>query len=99
MSTPPGTSGRARGLAPVPTRGPGASTDLGLVTYRLLLGAYPPAFRAAYGREMAQLFRDQRRAAAVGDHPVLGFWAAVVWDVVRSAPALRLDALRARWRA
>lgn len=61
--------------------------------YRLLLRAYPPDFRAEYGREMVLLFRDQCRES---DVRTLGFWAAVIWDVARSAPALRLDAWRAR---
>lgn len=66
--------------------------------YRLLLRAYPPAFRAAYGREMLLLFRDQRRHRATDAGADARFWAAMLWDVARSAPALRLDALRARWR-
>jgi len=59
--------------------------------YRLLLRAYPPAFRAKYGREMVLLFRDQCRD---GDVRTLGFWAAVIWDIARSAPALRAEATR-----
>jgi hypothetical protein len=61
--------------------------------YRLLLRAYPPEFRAVYGREMMLLFRDQCRES---DVRTLGFWAAVMWDVARSAPALRVAAWRAR---
>jgi hypothetical protein len=62
--------------------------------YRLLLRAYPPPFRAAYGHEMMVVFRDQRRErAATGAR----FWAETVWDVARSAPALRAEAWRARW--
>jgi hypothetical protein len=61
--------------------------------YRLLLRAYPAAFRAAYGREMVLAFRDQRRETGASG---VRFWAAVVWDVARSAPALRVEALRAR---
>src|SRR5436190_15343258 len=59
--------------------------------YRLLLRAYPPAFRAEYGREMVLVFRDQCRD---GDVRTLGFWVRVLWDVVRSAPALRAEATR-----
>lgn len=62
--------------------------------YRLLLRAYPGGFRAAYGREMALAFRDQRRE--VGARGVR-FWGAMVWDVARSAPALRVEVLRAWW--
>jgi hypothetical protein len=59
--------------------------------YRLLLRAYPPAFRAEYGREMVLVFRDQCRD---GDVRTLGFWMRVLWDIVRSAPALRAEATR-----
>ena len=63
-------------------------------TYRLLLRAYPEGFRSTYGREMEQVFRDQRREAAKCDARL---WAETMWDVVRSAPALRLEATRALW--
>jgi hypothetical protein len=63
--------------------------------YRALLRAYPAAFRAEYGREMTQLFRDQYRE---GDASPPAFWLTVVWDVARSAPALRVEAWRARGR-
>src|SRR6266571_3381953 len=59
--------------------------------YRLLLRAYPPDFRAEYEREMVLLFRDQCRES---DVRTIGFWAAVIWDVARSAPALRAEAWR-----
>jgi|SRR3954463_1077695 cation transport ATPase len=62
--------------------------------YRFLLRAYPDEFRSAYGREMEQLFRDQRRDAA---DSAVRLWAETVWDVVRSAPALRIEGARARW--
>ncbi|HET7457948.1 MAG TPA: hypothetical protein VFJ74_09850 [Gemmatimonadaceae bacterium] len=62
-------------------------------TYRMLLRAYPARFRAAYGREMVLVFRDrQREAGAAGAR----FWSEMIWDVARSAPALRLDEWRAR---
>lgn len=61
--------------------------------YRLLLHAYPPDFRAEYGREMMRLFRDQCQES---DVRTVGFWAAVICDVARSAPALRAAAWRAR---
>src|SRR5256885_8084958 len=57
--------------------------------YELLLRAYPPDFRAEYGREMVLLFRDQCRER---DVRTVGFWAAVIWDVARSAPAVRAEA-------
>lgn len=61
--------------------------------YCLLLRAYPRAFRAEYGREMMQLFRDQRRLRDAG---IVGFWMHLVWDVARSAPVLRIEAWRAQ---
>lgn len=61
--------------------------------YRALLLAYPAEFRAAYGREMSLAFRDCRREHHTSD---ARFWCAILLDVIRSAPALRLDALRAR---
>ena len=60
--------------------------------YRLLLRAYPPDFRAEYGREMVLLFRDQCRES---DVRTVRFWAMVLSDVARSAPALRAAAWRA----
>jgi len=63
--------------------------------YRLLLRAYPLAFRAEYEREMLLLFRDQCRESDVRS---LGFWAKVFYDVARSAPALRMEAWRQNTR-
>ena len=63
--------------------------------YRLLLRAYPPEFRAEYGREMVLLFRDQCRESNVR---TFGFWAAVIWDLARSAPTLRAEAWCMRGR-
>jgi hypothetical protein len=63
--------------------------------YRVILRAYPDAFRAEYEREMTQLFLDQWRE---GGGDVLHFWTNVVWDLVRSAPPLRVEAWRARGR-
>ena len=63
--------------------------------YRLLLRAYPPEFRAEYEREMVLLFRDQCLESE-SDVRTLGFWMAVLGDVVRSAPALRVAAWRGR---
>ncbi|HEX6966421.1 MAG TPA: hypothetical protein VF166_11515 [Gemmatimonadaceae bacterium] len=62
--------------------------------YALLLRAYPSEFREAYGREMLQLFRDQRREVGVRG---MRFWSAILWDVARSAPALQLDSFRGQW--
>ncbi len=63
--------------------------------YRVILRVYPDAFRDEYEREMTQLFADQWRE---GGGDVLHFWMNVAWDLVRSAPALRVEAWRARDR-
>jgi hypothetical protein len=62
--------------------------------YRLLLRAYPRTFRMAYEDEMVLVFREQRCERSA---PGAGFWLEIVWDVARSAPALRVEAWRARW--
>ena len=62
--------------------------------YQLLLLAYPGTFRSVYGREMTLVFRDQCRAARTRG---VSFWTAIIWDVARSAPALRLEVSRALW--
>jgi hypothetical protein len=64
--------------------------------YALLLRAYPARFRAAYGREMLLVVRDQRRERGPGG---AGLWLEILLDVARSAPPLRLDDARARWTA
>jgi len=62
--------------------------------YALLLRAYPAGFREAYGREMLQLFRDQRREVGARG---MRFWSAILWDVACSAPELQLQSFRGRW--
>ena len=60
--------------------------------YGLLLRAYPAEFRGAYGREMLLVFRAMvrdRGAAAPG------LWMETIADVARTAPSLRVEALRA----
>lgn len=64
--------------------------------YALLLRAYPADFRRAYAREMTLVFRDVMRVAGASR---ISCWMAIVADVARSAPALRAEALRARWNA
>jgi hypothetical protein len=59
--------------------------------YAVLLRAYPAAFRKAFGREMANSFRDLCREA---DGATVGFWLFVLGDLLRSAPALQLEEVR-----
>jgi hypothetical protein len=56
--------------------------------YRLVLGAYPAAFRRAYGREMASLFRDccrehYRQRGLVG---LLPLWGRALTDLATNLP-------------
>lgn len=62
--------------------------------YRMLLRAYPAGFRATFGAEMIQAFRDLRRENRAGG---VRFWAPMIWDVARSAPAQRVAAMRESW--
>jgi hypothetical protein len=57
--------------------------------YRALLLACPPAFRKAYGAEMAQVFRTSCREAgrASGAAGVLRLWAPALLDLVVTALA------------
>jgi hypothetical protein len=61
--------------------------------YVWLLAAYPPGFRAEYGREMTRVFRDRRREVELSKGSMAGFWAEIVADVARSAVPLCLEAL------
>jgi hypothetical protein len=69
----------------------GASADERV--YRALLRAYPRRFREEYGHALLGAFRDRRRDAHEGRARL---WPDILLDLARSAPALRVDALRAR---
>ena len=64
--------------------------------YGLLLRLYPTAFRAEFGEEMSQLFRDLRRTAVKSGGSDTLFWSRILWDLVRSAPAQHVEARRRR---
>jgi hypothetical protein len=54
--------------------------------YRLLLYAYPAAFRREYGPQMVQLFRDTRRDAYRQNGSLgRGFWMPILTDLMRTA--------------
>jgi putative ABC transport system permease protein len=58
--------------------------------YRLLLRAYPPAFRERFGAAMQQAFRDRHHAAAArGSAAVAGLFVRTLVDVAANASALR----------
>lgn len=58
--------------------------------YQLILRAYPRAFRARYAQQMTLIFRDLRRER----ESAVCFWLGVLWDAMRSAPAVRLEMWR-----
>jgi hypothetical protein len=64
-------------------------------TFQVLLRMYPADFRAEYGREMTLAFGDLRRQR--DEAHGARFWVHLLWDVGKSAPALRVEAFRARW--
>lgn len=57
--------------------------------YRLLLYAYPAPFRRDFGREMAQLFRDDARDTLQRHGPVAlaGLWLLTIFDLLKTALA------------
>jgi hypothetical protein len=61
--------------------------------FRLLLRVYPAKFRSEYAREMTLVFRDECRSS---DATAAGFWAAMVWDVARSALSMWVEEFSAR---
>jgi hypothetical protein len=74
-------------------RAPGNAADqMPVRVYRVLLRAYPAAFRREYGREMTLVFRDQQRDSGSR----VRFWVDLACDVLRSAPIARAEAFRAR---
>jgi len=64
---------------------------------RLLILAYPAEFRAEFGTEMAQAFRDQCRKmrAQRGMRGLVAFWFDALTDVLLSAPGEQIEVL---WR-
>jgi putative ABC transport system permease protein len=64
--------------------------------YRLLLRAYPAAFRARFGRDLEELFADLYRSRAAGRsrQRLALFWWHVALDTVRSGLAERLQRQR-----
>jgi hypothetical protein len=66
-----------------------------LRAYRLLVYAYPAAFRRTFGEEMWQVFRDSyEEASARGPTAVALLWLRVGADLLRSALPERIYAMR-----
>lgn len=64
-----------------------------------MLRAYPREFRLEYGSDMTQLFRDCyrdiQRASLIS---AIAFWRHMIWDVIRTAPLERWEALGRRYK-
>jgi hypothetical protein len=74
-------------------------TSTAVRVYRLLLKAYPPAFRAAYARDLEQLFADVWRAESARGGGLRRFarvWGWALRDTLTSAPAERINAMRSK---
>jgi hypothetical protein len=67
--------------------------------FQLMLLAYPREFRLEYGSDMTQLFRDCyrdiQRASLIS---AIAFWRRMIWDVIRTAPLERWEALGRRYK-
>lgn len=73
---------------------PLATLNWATQVYRLLLRGYPSAFRAEYGTQMAQLFRDCYLAESrLGGTGLAFFWFRTLLDFIRTAPQEHLDNL------
>lgn len=74
-----------------PTRSVRAAVQI----YQLLLHGYPSLFRAEYGRDMTQVFRDCYLAekARADSWWLLGFWLRTLLDLLKTAPREHLDNL------
>jgi hypothetical protein len=72
------------------------SVTLSVAIYRVLLVAYPAAFRHCYGELMVQVFRDTCRRAEqlYGLIGVLALWLPTLADLLKTAAAERLISIR-----
>jgi len=65
-----------------------------------MLRAYPREFRLDYGPDMTQLFCDcHRDLHGAGLITAIAFWRRMIWDVIRTAPSERCEALERRYKA
>ena len=67
--------------------------------FQLMLRAYPREFRLEYGSDMTQLFRDcHLDIQSDGLICAIAFWRRMIWDVIRTAPLERWEALERRYK-
>ena len=79
---------------------PGREGALSERLYRLLLLAYPRAFREEYAAEMFLVFRDAyREASRQGTSGVLRLWSDVLVDFVKTVCIQRVNSwIQPDWR-
>ena len=69
--------------------------DLSCRVYKLLLVAYPSAFRREYGHQMQQVFRDcYRDEARRNQFAIAGYWLRTLLDLVLTATKEHSEHLR-----
>ena len=69
--------------------------DLSCRVYKLLLVAYPSAFRREYGHQMQQVFRDcYRDEARRNQFAIAGYWMRTLLDLVLTATKEHSENLR-----
>ena len=69
--------------------------DLSCRVYKLLLVAYPSAFRREYGHQMQQVFRDcYRDEARRNQFAIAGYWMRTLLDLVLTATKEHSEHLR-----
>jgi putative ABC transport system permease protein len=72
-------------------------TGAGERVFRALLLVYPAAFRARFGEEMVDFFRERRAEQyRNGTRGVVRLWAHLVADIAVNAPLLHVHAIAAR---
>jgi signal peptidase I len=77
----------------------GRSVDWQQRIYAAMLYAYPREFRARFGTEMQQVFRERRRAALAEHEPaaLVRFWLAMTRDWMLSSGRERMASMSATW--
>ena len=64
--------------------------------FRVLLRAYPPAIRKAYGKDLLDTFRDAYRGRGRGISGCAAFWLRTAWEALRTIPPEWLEAALGR---
>jgi putative ABC transport system permease protein len=76
---------------PTETRGRNSFSDR---AFRFLLRFFPPEFRGDYGREMEDVFRQQRRESADLKVGLFRLWGETIAGIFRTAPGEHIEMFR-----